>query len=217
LRAATANSKPVKQGLLEARDDVADSVALLSEAASRIVPVDDSALQWSPVTVGLTANPKATFERLWDRLVLRYEEGVAHSKRTDEQVWRTFSKVLEKRNVFARIEEHQVNAKLETVTFKHALKNGKWHLLEPVSFDLANDDSVTDKAKKLLGEMTLLRESDSDFRLYFLVGQPSIPEVKDAYDRALRILEQIPGDKAIYQEFQAEQLATDLSRIAAAG
>ncbi|MCW0379449.1 hypothetical protein NB697_002295 [Xanthomonas sacchari] len=188
----------------------------LVEASYRIVPLDDSALQWSPVTVGLTSDPQETFERLFDRLVLRYEEDQPKAKRTDEQVWRSFSKVLEKRNVSSLIREHEVEAKLETIKFKHALKNGKWHLLEPVSFDLATPESVTDKAKKLLGEMTLLRDRQQDFRLYFLVGKPSSLEVMEAYDRALRILGEVPIESTVYLESEAEKFAADLSKVAQA-
>ena len=187
----------------------------LQAFADKVLPQDDSGLQWSAVSVGLTHDPKTTFERLFDRLVHRYVDVVERAKRSDDQVWRTFSNILEKRQVSARIEEHKVNAKLETVTFKHALKNGKWHLMEPVSFDLVNPEGVTDKAKRLLGEMTLLRERKDEFKLYFLVGKPSDGEMFDAYDKALKILKEVPCESAIYQESQAEEFAQVLAQAAA--
>lgn len=189
--------------------------ASLQEMAHAIVPKDDSALQWSEVFHGLSSDAVATFDRLSERLVLRYEFGAAQPKRTDDQVWRTFSKVLEKRNVFGRLQEFEVSAELESVKFKHALKNGKWHLMEPVSFDLSSAESITDKAKRLLGQMTLLRGSDTDFRLYFLVGQPEGEEGLEAYSKALRILNEIPCEKVIYPESKAEEFAAELVRVAA--
>ena len=208
-------SAAAAKGLFSGISGPSEQRESILDMARKVVAFDDSGLQWSSVTTGLTADPAATFDRLFDRLVLRYEAEHQKSKRTDDQVWRVFSKVLEKRNVSALIQEHEVTAKLETVTFKHALKNGKWHVMEPVSFDLTTAESLTDKAKRLLGEMTLLRESQQDFRLYFLVGQPSSPEVMDAYDRALKILDQVPLEKEIVLETQAEQFATMLARIAA--
>lgn len=213
LSAAGANARNLSGLFARISEDV-DASQVVVESSHLIVPLDDSGLQWSAPTVGVTSDPEETFDRLFDRLVLRYEEDQVRAKRTDEQVWRSFSKVLEKRNVSALIREHEVEAKLETVKFKHALKNGKWHLLEPVSFDLATPDSVTDKAKKLLGEMTLLRDRQQDFRLYFLVGKPSNPDVMEAYERALRILGEVPIESSVYVESEAEKFATDLSRIA---
>jgi hypothetical protein len=129
----------------------------VAEVAYRMVPHDDSALQWSEAFSGLTADAMQTFDRLVDRLLLRYLEANERVRRTDDQVWRTFSKVLENRNVADKLQEHEIKAKVETVKFKHALKNGKWHVMEPVSFDLSSEETITDKAKKLLGQMSLLR------------------------------------------------------------
>lgn len=193
-----------------------DGVSAKLEAFARCVVLeDDSGFQWSPVSVGLARDLQATFDRLFERLVNRYIDDVERAKRTDDQVWRTFSKVLEKRQVSARIEEHKVTAKLETVVFKHAMKNGKWHLMEPVSFDLVNPDGVTDKAKRLLGEMTLLRERKDELKLYFLVGRPGNEEMSEAYEKAIRILQEVPCESAVYQESQAEEFARDLARVAA--
>jgi len=184
------------------------------EVAHGLVAKDNSGLQWSEPFSGLTTNAAETFDRLMSRLVLKYQEQMPATRRTDDQVWRTFSKVLEKRNL--KLQEHEIKAKLKRVTFKHALKNGQWHLMEPVSFDLASVESITEKAEKLLGQMTLLNASSSHFKTYFLVGEPSEPDVSEGYEKALQILGEIPGDTAIYQESQAEQFANDLERIATA-
>ena len=53
--------------------------------ALKVLPDDDSALQWSPTGVGLTADPPRTFERLYERYVTRYDSTpVKH--RSDEDV-----------------------------------------------------------------------------------------------------------------------------------
>ena len=41
--------------------------------ALKVLPDDESALQWSPTGVGLTADPPRTFERLYERYVTRYD------------------------------------------------------------------------------------------------------------------------------------------------
>jgi hypothetical protein len=183
--------------------------------AQRILVNDDSALQWSEPFTGVTSTPAETLTRLYERLIVRYDQGKGHPQRSDDQVWRVFSKALEIRNLGGRIEEHEVDAKLERVQFRHALKNGKWHLLEPISFDLLNPDSITDKAKRILGQMTLLEKANQDFKLHLLIGEPSDAAVRPAYEIALRILEEVPVAKRIYPESNVADFGIEMSRIAA--
>ena len=214
LRAAEAASRdlaPTQAAVISSSESQARGLA---ELAHTIVPRDDSALQWSEVFSGLTSDPAATFERLLNRLVLRYQEKQQPPKKSDDQVWRTFSRALEGRNLVSHLQEHQIQAKVETVRFKHALKNGKWHLMEPVSFDLGSHESITDKAKRLLGQMSLLKSHSSEFRMYFLVGEPEEIEVQEGYQKALQILEEIPCDKRIYPESMADDFAAELERVA---
>ena len=55
-----------KMPLIDARTDARDH-------ALKVLPDDDSALQWSPTGTGLTADPTRTFERLYERYVARYD------------------------------------------------------------------------------------------------------------------------------------------------
>ncbi len=48
--------------------------------AVRVVPDDDSALQWSPAGSGLTVNAARTFERLYERYVTRYDVSSADGR-----------------------------------------------------------------------------------------------------------------------------------------
>lgn len=213
LRLASVNSQRGKEVVFSSGERHADLREVTRDAAFAVVANDDSGLQWSDVTVGLTTNPPNTFDRIFEALVLRYENYKPEQKRSDEQVWRTFSKVLEKRSVFPHVQEHQVRSRLETMTFKHAIKNGKLHVLEPVSFDLSTPEAVKDKAKRLLGETMLLRNAESPLKMYYLIGEPASDEVQDAYEQAVKYLKEAPVEKVIYRESQAEQLATDLTNV----
>ena len=55
-----------KMSLFDARTDA-------RAHALKVLPDDDSALQWSPTGTGLTADPARTFERLFERYVARYD------------------------------------------------------------------------------------------------------------------------------------------------
>ena len=53
--------------------------------ALRVLPEDDSSLQWSPVGSGLTENLSRTFDRLYLRYVSRYDSA-SGSRRTDKDM-----------------------------------------------------------------------------------------------------------------------------------
>ena len=66
--------------------------------ALKVLPDDDSALQWSQTGIGLTADPTRIFERLYERYVTRYDSAqVKH--RSDEDVWRPVREKLMERGV----------------------------------------------------------------------------------------------------------------------
>jgi len=75
--------------------------------AHRVLPPDDSSFQWSPAGVGRSANIDQTFERLFSRLVGRYDEPGAHRK-SDDEVWRPVCQMLEQRDLLqASREDHR--------------------------------------------------------------------------------------------------------------
>jgi len=220
LRSATKRSQKLFQPSMIDDIQSGDKTSIENEClrvmtfAHGILPNDDSALQWSEPFTGITSAPVETLRRLYDRLVVRYDVKKSHQQRTDDQIWRVFSKALEVRDLGERLEEHVIDAKLERVAFKRALKNGKWHLLEPVSFDLLSPDSITDKAKRILGQMMLLEHAGKDFKLHFLVGEPSDDAVRQAYETAMNILAEVPVAKQIYTESKVAEFEAEINRIA---
>src|SRR6185503_13318449 len=67
------------------------------QVARKLLPADDSSLQWSPMSVGLDSNNEKAFERLFARLVARYDEPTTH-RRSDEDIWRPVKQLLEDRD-----------------------------------------------------------------------------------------------------------------------
>jgi len=168
--------------------------------ATQYVPLDDSSLQWAPIRGGLASDLNATLDRLFDRLVDRYDEHSLKTSRTDAEVWREFSKVLEVRRLDDQVTEHSVKSSIDTVTFDRALKNGKWHLLEPISFDLLDGATIKRKAQQIAGQMMILQDAKEDFDVYLLVGEPKNPLVKKEYEVALKTLDTIPVAKRVFTE-----------------
>lgn len=183
------------------------------ELAHAVLPPDDSSLQWSPPGGGLTEDPAKTLESLYARLVYGYEDHVAKTSRSDEQVWAVYRRGLESRRLLSRFTEKRISAADDAIEFDHAYKNGLWHCLKPISLDLAQSDSIMHKAHAWLGHITSVRDAPDPFKVYLLLGQPERNDLLPAYRNAMRILDKIPGDKEIIPEEDAERVADELAKL----
>jgi len=191
--------------------DVGSSSKKLLE---RVLPPDDSALQFSDLGAGVTDNLEKEVEALFERYISKYEETKDRNRRSDSEIWKSFSSPLEKRNIGKSISKDVSTSNL-SCKFQHAWKNGVWHLCEPISFDLKEPESILNKAIQWLGQGTELKESTDKFKLYLLLGKPQDNNLQKHYDHALGILDKIPNLQEVYQESEAEKFADDLERALA--
>lgn len=177
------------------------------EIAQSVLPKDDSSLQWSPSGSGRAVDPAQTLEKLFNRMVMRYEDKHIPHGRTEDDVWRHFKRDLEERKVLQHFQPKMIAVQDDEIEFQHCWKNGKWHCLEPISFDLAAADSIRDKAHRWLGQMASVQGAADPFKLYLLVGAPQQENLQPAFQSAMSILRKIPGDKEIVLEQDALGLA----------
>lgn len=196
---------------LSTEQAVSDPGSLL-DIARGVLPADDSSFQWSPVGVGLAVDASQKMEALFNRMVMRYDEPAPiRSRRTDEDVWRNFKRDLEQRRMLKYFEPKTLSVQDDEVRFEHAWKNGVWHCVEPVSFDLAAAESIKDKAHKMLGQITSVHETAESFRLYMLVARPNDESLLPAFESALSVLHKMPCDKEIFHEDDHAALADRLA------
>lgn len=201
------------QGRFEERGErVANQLELtpscgVMEIAQSILPKDDSSLQWSAAGSGRADDPAKTLEKLYDRMVMRYEDRPSWGGRSDDDVWRHFKRDLETKRVLQHFVPKKIAVLDDEIEFQHSWKNGKWQCLEPVSFDLAQADSIKDKAHRWLGQMASVQGATDEFKVYLLVGAPGEESLQPAFRRAISILRKIPGDKEIVFEGDAHGLA----------
>ncbi len=181
--------------------------------ARRVVPADDSSLQWSSIGSGITADPESTLNRLYDRLVGQYDRKY-EGKRSDDDVWRPVRDYLEKRDIASRLTPKTIAGSADTIEFDHAWRNGLWHCYQPVSFDLANSETIRDKARKWTGHITSVSDSQEPFKVYFLVAPPQDSRLHSAFEAAVAILQKAPIEKQVFAEEQIgefiEQIETDV-------
>ena len=94
--------------------------------------------------------------------------------------------------------------------FEHAWKNSEWRCYQPLSFDLANEENIRDKARRWAGHMLALKDASEPFRSYFFVGSPSDEHLKRAYEAAISILKLIPGEPQVIEESGIDDLVQQI-------
>ena len=181
------------------------------EIAQSVLPKDDSSLQWSPSGSGRTDDPAQALEKLFNRMVMRYEDKQASSNRTDDDVWRHFKKDLEGQQILQYFQPKTISVQDDEIEFQHSWKNGKWHCLEPISFDMATADSIRDKAHRWMGQLASVQGAADPFKVYLLIGAPQQESLQPAFLRAMSMLQRIPGEKEIVLEKDALGLAARIA------
>lgn len=191
--------------------DLFNDGADAAKIARKAIPLDDSSLQWSPISGGISDEPSKALERLYERFVSRYDNHYRH-RRTDDDVWRPVRQKLEELSLADRLQDKAINGGLDDIHFKHAWKNGQWHVYEPLSFDLVDADGIKGKAREWLGHLSavLAGGQAEQFKAHFVVGKPSNPALESAYRTAITILQAAPNNPEIYEETQVEDLVSKI-------
>jgi hypothetical protein len=196
--------------------DLGDRPENALDLAHRVIAPDDSSFQWSPMGSGLAEDLAGTLETIYRRMVELYDEKSKSDSRNDEDIWKTFRKGFEERRILSRLHPKVIAVQDDEITFDHAWKNNQWHCLESVSFDLMQTKSIKDKAHNWLGRITSVKETEEDFRVYFLVGEPQLDTSRRAFEQALNVLHKAPVAHDIIRENEAEHFAAEMAEKIAA-
>lgn len=197
-------SKSVEQG------DLLNEFGDAGSIARKVLVSDDSSLQWSPTSGGVTEDTEKTFDRVYRRYVSRYDVKSPH-RRSDDEVWRPVRLLLDEKNIKVEFSEKTIAGTSDEIVFKRAWRNGVWHAYEPLSFDLADAEGIKDKARRWRGHLEAVHEGvRSDLRLNFVVGAPQNNALVDAYHHAIRILREASFNPKIYEENEVPLLVSKI-------
>lgn len=205
-RTSIRSIKRALQGLK--RLEKGDMLSHLTNAegfAWQALPLDDSSFVWSEVGAGITHDPEAEIEKLFKRFVTWYEHD-KDQKRSDNDVWRPVREKLTELHLADRLEKKTVSSALTSVEFDHTWKNGALHCYQPLSFDLASEDSIQEKAMRWSGHLLHLQQAREKFVPYFIVGKPAKRELKRAYEKAVAALRASPNNPKVYAETELDEL-----------
>jgi hypothetical protein len=180
---------------------------------ARILPRDDSSIQFSPAGVGLSSDLEKTLGELFERYVEQYSRAGESDRRTDDEVWKVFREPMERRDIASKLLPKKIIAPNYEYEFQHSWKNRSWHVCEPISFDLVEASSILDKANRWVGRAISLSESNEDFKIHVLLGEPQDENLRSAFIKAQNILHKMPATKEFVSEEDADQFADHLKTV----
>lgn len=174
---------------------------------------DDSSLRWSLNGSGTTNDPDATLAQLFERFVMQYDVAKGRSPRTDEQVFETVKSKLKRAELLAKMESHTVRTKFSEVTFDHSIKNGKWHCVQAISLDSADEERMQRKADRWAGKLVGLTEAKNVPQVYLVTGKPTDTNLHRKYEKMTEWLTHNPAKPIVIDEDDAEVLVSRLRTL----
>ena len=189
-----------------------DKAPTIEMVLARVLPPDDSALQFSRPGVGLSEDLDKTLLQLFQRHVEQYAASGEMPRRSDDDIWRVFREPLDRALITPRLKPKRIVAPNYEYEFERSWKNDIWHVYEPVSFDMVEAASMLDKANRWVGRATSLMDSPDPFRIYMLLGEPTDDRLKTAFVKAQNILNKMPVKKEFIRESEAEAFAEEVAK-----
>lgn len=180
------------------------------DIGKQVLLPDDSSLVWGTTGSGVTQEPEEALSKIYSRFVGCYDKDAPREVRTDEQVFEAVRKKLEKAELMQRIQPQEVRSKFATILFKHTIANGALHVIQPVSFDSADEENMLDKAARWAGKLQSIADQKDKVRPYFVTGKPTDPDLMRPYWNMMDLLRASPLDPVVMEEERAGELVNQL-------
>jgi hypothetical protein len=179
-----------------------------SEWLRALMPDTGGSFSFTSPRHGITDDLQDEVAVLFDRMVESQKGQTDESpRRDDEQVWRSYERVLPPA-VSKHLKRKSFSTPTVEVEFEHAMKNGAWHVIQPISMDFKQPESMQRKASQWVGTAVGLQEASDLGTIFFLLGEPA--GHRRAYDRAKALLNQAPINHEIVEERDADQFGRRL-------
>lgn len=190
----------------------ADTQKKASFSGATVLPYDDSALSFTVPTSTLVDEPQQYFHYLYDRMI-RVDEKQTDSYKTDRKVWKNeFEQVITRFVNKSYISKRKIATETATISFDHAIKNGSWHYLEPVNWQLQDRRKVIDKLYKYQGRIRELSRVEQDANLYLLSSMPQDQDLSARIEEELKELNATQGLRVeVVTPDEAESLGRKLA------
>jgi hypothetical protein len=170
-------------------------------------------LFWDEVMV-FDSNEDSDIDSLYQIYVGKYFTCRPSKRRDDEAVWDRFFSYARKHNISSAFTEHSFGSDFDFLQVKHAAKNGKWHVIEPVSLDYEEKLGVCDRRDRMNGRLSMLNRSAEIGSVTVLVGDSKNADKDSWRNIFVKGLQTEERKKVtIRVEDESEQVALEFRRI----
>lgn len=176
------------------------------DVGRKVLVPDDSSLSWGMTGAGVADDLEQALERVYERFVARYDQAAGREVRTDEMVFEAVRRKLEVAELYNRVQPHVVRSQFAAIPFDHAIENGAWHVIQPLSFDSADEERMLDKAAKWAGRLQSISNCEESVRPYFVTGAPRNDSLMSQYHKMVEFLRASPLEPVVMHEAQAGDL-----------
>lgn len=181
------------------------------EAITRLVlPDSGGCFQLGPMLAGITDEPAGELEIIFERMVASQYRQESRTRRTDDDVWTAYQRRLPI-EVKRQLKEKTFETQEFETTFPHTFKNGRWHILEPVSMDYVDSGAIQKKAVDWLGNALALDGHPELGKIYLLLGAPQNENFRRRYNQAKVLLHKMPVEHEIIEEDEAADFAEEIA------
>ncbi len=176
------------------------------EVGEQVLTPNASSLSWGVTGSGVAENLPDALEKTYARFVGRYDQATGREVRTDDMVFEAVRRKLQLAELYQRVQPHVVHSRFATIPFDHAIENGMWHVIQPISFDSADENRMLDKATKWVGRLQSISDRANEVKPYFVTGKPSDQALLPQYRRMVDFLKASPMQPVVMDEAQAGEL-----------
>jgi hypothetical protein len=192
---------------------VDDGPNTLEHLCRLLFPDPGLSLQCGETLSGLAHDLNAAVTDIFDRMVTSQHVEGSEARRNDNQVWAVFQEPLEKAGVLQALQPKRFTSKDFNIEFDYAWQNAEWHVLQPVSMDYRQNDSLQKAATIWLGNATALKDQEELGELDILLGPPQSSSQRLAYARAKDLLRKMPVPHRLIEEDAAADFANEVAAM----
>jgi len=162
---------------------------------------------------GLARDLDHAIADIFDRMVTSQHPDGPEARRTDAQVWSTVQTTLEQLGVLEALRPKKFSSPSFNIEFDYAWKNAEWHVIQPLSMDYRQSDSLQRAATLWLGNATALKDQEELGELAMVLGAPQSSAQRAAYSRAKDLLHKMPITHRLIEEDEAEDFAKEVATM----
>jgi len=172
------NLRDLEIKLVKLNSDIKDKLPFdnykdIKSITSKVLPIDDSALQFSEIKTGITLNYDFTLNDLFERIVNKYEITEERKSRSDEDAERIIYKdYFAKYGITNKLSKKEIITANDKFEFE-GWKNGIWHCYKPISLDYLDESSIRSKVYRWAGIKDELQTAGENFKLFILALNPN--------------------------------------------